>query len=160
MKLESITPMEATSRSQAALDGGPQLGPAEALHDQVVRREAIDCAMIAAGVAGRTGGTAASEDEQPYGRRDQRGEALEEVVERPRHGLREEVEGANRVALEPDQRVGRPGRHGQAEHDEQHTDDEVEHVRRRAHVALGHRLLDLVRRPGAVAAAGGACLGQ
>ena len=131
MKFESITPMEATSRSQVgALHRGQQFGPAEALHDQVVQ-ERGDRLRDDRGEDqhAEQAEPPLPEDEQTHGGRDQRGEPLEEVVERPRDGLRQEVERADGVALEPDQGVGRAGRDRHAEQHEQHADDEVQHVR-------------------------------
>ena len=153
MKLESITPIDATSRSHSgrctaiSSSGVPKVSTM-----MLFRKDAVDCATKAARISipksrnrrrqSTTSPTAAGISEAtPWNKQ----------VQRPRQRLRQGVEGADRVPLEPDQRVRRAGRDQQAEEHEEHTDDEVEHVRRRAHVALGRRLVDLGldrRRPG------------
>ena len=63
-----------------------------------------------------------------------------------RDNLGQCVEGADEVAFEADERVGRAGGEQQSEEHEEHADDQAQHVRRRAHVLVGRRLVDLGSR--------------
>ena len=86
---------------------------------------------------------AAPQHDQADAGGDERGDALEEQVERRVASASGRASKAlDQVALEPDEGVRRAGGDQQAEQDEQHADDEVEHVRRRAHVLVGRRLVD------------------
>ena len=126
-----------------AVDRGEQLRCPEVLHDQIVQhgRDGL-------GHEGREDQhpeqpePAAPQHDQADTGGDERGDALEEQVEDGRDPLGQGVEGLDQVALQADEGVRAARGDEQAEQHEQHADDEVEHVRRRAHVSVGRWLLD------------------
>ena len=112
-----------------AMQGPEQFGLAELLHDALVqgreqqlreqgRRDEHHEQPVPA---------APQRDDEDRGE-EERGEALEDQVDDARHASGQRVEGVDQVAFEADERVGRARGEQQPDQDEQHADDQAQHI--------------------------------
>ena len=129
------------------MHGAEQFGLAELLHDALVqgrqqqlreqgRRDEHHEQPVPA---------APQRDDEDRGE-DDRGEALGDQEDDTRDSFGQRIEGVDQIAFEADERVGRARGEQQPEEHEEHADDQAQHVRRRAHVFVGRRFVDLGSR--------------